>query len=163
MAYAQLMPFKMPAGLTPDNIIGIANNNHCYYWYSNGTVSAGTYNNTAAFFTPVNFTMPANESVSNILSMAIAKIESSYVYTWYEDGSVTVGFSTNLVAVKQNTPFYLPSGEPISNIVGIGIAGSNDHTYVWYNNYAAPNSTTYVSSGYSNDFSIYFSPVPSQF
>jgi hypothetical protein len=165
LAYSAKTNFTLPSGLTPSNVvaIGIANNNHCYYWYSNGTVSSGTYSNASAYFSPVPYVVPSNESISNIVSMSIAKVTSSYVYTWYKDGTATVGVSTNLGSIRSNYPYTLPAGETISNIAGIGIAGSNDHTYVWYLNPGGSIYYEYVSSGYTNVFNAYFNPVTASF
>lgn len=158
--YRSPVSYSLPTGKTPLDVvaIAIASTNWVYYWYSDGTMSVGYSNNATAHIAPKPYLLPAGKTPTDILAISIAK-SNNRVYTWYKDGTATVGNSTDLGAITSPYPFSVPAGKTINDVVGIGIAGSNDHTYIWYND--GVNKT--VSSGYTNIFDAYFSPVPSSF
>jgi len=157
--YMAPVNYTLPAGKTPDNIVGIAfsHTNWCYYWYNDGTMSVGTYTNATAYIAPKSYALPAGETPSNILSMSIAK-SNDYVYTWFKDGTAVTGNSTTLAAYRSAYPYTVAAGQSIGTVVGIGIAGSNDHTYAWYYN-----GSGLVSSGATSQFDYYFGAIPSSF
>lgn len=160
-AYRTPYSYSLPAGKTPLDVvaIGISSNNNCYYWYSDGTVSRGTSDNATYYSSPVSYTLPPGQTPTTILAMSFAKQGSGNVYTWYKDGTATVGNPTNLASVRSSYPYTPAAGKLITDIVGIGIAGSNDHTYVWYN----AGTTKSVSSGITNQFDYYFGATAASF
>jgi hypothetical protein len=160
-AYIALKPYTLPTGKTPYDVVavGIAKTSHVFFWYDDGTVSEGTSTNASAYAAPISYTVPSGETVTNIVAMSIAKQGSSNVYTWYKDGTATVGSTTNLASVRSNYAYTVASGKTVSDIVGIGINGSDDHTFVWYND----GTTKTVSSGITNQFDYYFGTTTASF
>ncbi|MFX1281470.1 MAG: hypothetical protein ACFFA3_19130 [Promethearchaeota archaeon] len=134
-------------------IAGIAiagSNDWCYYWYNDGTVSAGSSSNGGKYKAPYRYSLYGSRKYQDIVGIGIAG-SNDWCYYWYKDGKVSAGMSSNSVKYKSPYSYKLPPGKNYEDIVGIGIAGSNDRCYYWYKDGT-------VSSGTSSDAGKYKAP-----
>jgi hypothetical protein len=127
------VPYRLPAGKTPDDIVGMAcyRDVHCYAWYRDGTVSAGEYCNLESYRAPYAYHLPQTLSRGGtcpIVGMAIAQ-DTGYVYAWYRDGTVSAGTSEDLIRHRRPYSYVLATGKTPDDVVEfVQYAGRNNNT-----------------------------------
>lgn len=137
--YRTLRPFEFSPN---KKIIGIAIagfNDRVYYWYDDGTVSAGTSTNPTRY---------RNYYASNLrktlIGVAIAMGQNGHVYYWYSDGTVSSGTTGNPTKYRN---YYASNLD--KSLIGVGIA-ADDHTYYWYRDGTVSAGTTNNPTRYRN-------------
>ncbi len=113
-------------------IVGLsidANDNLCYIWYNDGTLSVGNTIDPNDYHSLHKYSLASKKSANDIVSIGINS--DGHAYAWYDDGTVSVGTPSELDAYSIPYSYSLPSGKSVNSIVSIGIS-NNDHVYTWY-------------------------------
>ncbi|MGF1625372.1 MAG: hypothetical protein ACFCVH_10845 [Alphaproteobacteria bacterium] len=126
--------------------VGIAgSDDHVYYFFDDGTVTAGTTSNPIRYRTAYDANgLPG----MTLVAVGIAGSDDHVYYWWREpDGSmfVTSGTTSNPMHYREPYPFFELGGQ---SLVAAGIAGSDDHVYYWWADNA--NGQITVSAGTSD-------------
>ena len=132
-SYAGPNDCDLPPGKKPNDIISmaIADNNHVYVWYKDGTVSSGTSQNLSYYQPPVPCNIPNGRSVRQLRAIAIRKSDD-HVFYLFNNGTYCSGTSNNWDAYEVNKEYSLPKGKTPYDIIDADLTGSDNRLYVWY-------------------------------